>query len=1571
MSFSPSSLLSSANSRETLGSFLRTHFLGILYAINEILLKQSQDAAVDNNDSILPTNPRKISVFHQLDAIECQKAARALVELIKIIGNEVYSIHAQVIATLQLMTSDNRLQWMALQGWDTFIKNLEVNQLGPLLSTICVSLLRLYEIASAHIFSESSLSATPSRLICHSAKSLQDKILQLLGYLIVDHRRALGHYVNDLFFLPETPEFASLNHAVRDAMQLSDDTIHLKDGPHSVNVRSSNGGSMEIPTKMDHRRQCCLQLLHGIENENPLIVHHALTKLCSFLCDHQAWFHDFVLAEHVDPLISNLMRSLLSACQRFGNQSEAANILVGYSETSIVVPKKPISTETTIQLLVAECLGILGAIDPGRLNVHNNVQRSIATIVELKDRRVTIEFACTLIADHLVPLLRTAGDTKMQNKAAYAIQELLKYCAFPTDLPMHSTTVVTTSIHGQPVTSSRRLGASVFPHSSGLSSAMATALLTTIPFASSSSSSSSSMESSPFPYRHVGSIGDLWLSFPRHVHEAIQPLLLARYTMQFADTSRSTGTIFPTARSFQDWLTTLVTRLMTTMRSDHLRPVFFACRGIVRNNVAFSVFLLPFLLLNNLIMDDKQDKNKGDKSDKSKKQDNISKTMDEDTPIKSDIMTNNSMDGTIKNGHRGQDEKDRAKNMSASSSNTVMAKEDWIYDEVMIVLSGCCQENSLHETQCSNSNNNNNNEMTQLCIQTIFTLLDQLSAWKQQHKRLLITKRTNTNTNTNTTTTTNNNNNNTILSDQHAEQAIQRVEAFIERIPHMVLAGASYRCKAYARALMHIEQHIRSQKINEHRYDLQLSSKVAAASAAVVVEKNPTLMSTTNDASRTSTFVTSSSIPMILPLTSSFSSLAATTSQPLLEQMQRIYANLDEPDGMDGIARLLLQPSLDSQILEHEACGRWTSAQTCYELALQKHPHELRYHVGLMQCLKNLGHLETLLTHARGLDARLATTIPEDGNSNGSFFKNSYLSLKRTTSAAAVVVVYDDDDEEKSSAHQEMRNREPLTGTKTMTATNATIINTATSLSTMELRSKLHSDIYSLGVEAAWRLADWNTLRELVGSTTNDSSSFDNFSSLQEKTLFNSLTVEESKNTTFCGVSSKKTPSLLSSTFSCSTLSLSFEVLLGRILLAWHDKDHDAFISCMQLARTTLLTSLAAANMESYHHAYSMIVKLHMLVETECMYAASMTDDEAPKGLRHDRLRSLYRKPPSVSMATDKLSNGTCWWDSRLKITQSSFRVREGILNLRRILISLQHDNRNLPINDYNNGSMSALSSTLLPINNHSIMREATLRDNSSSLILESVSSLSSHNRHHQPFSILLQADIGQIYLQSAKAARHEGYFASAYHAILHAEAHGAATAYVERAKWCWDKGEHQKALMELQKTYDIQLHDPFLDRARDKTEPSSNSDSTISPPDFASPRFLHAKTVLLLGRWMEETGHSKSNDILSKYLEVISLQKRWTKGYYYLGRYQNRLFDNEFAQERPGKSMSVLSSVGASTSPITAAHLTYIVHIIRNYARSLLCETQFLYQILPKLLTLWLDFGAMVSNMQDSVPAR
>jgi serine/threonine-protein kinase ATR len=138
------------------------------------------------------------------------------------------------------------------------------------------------------------------------------------------------------------------------------------------------------------------------------------------------------------------------------------------------------------------------------------------------------------------------------------------------------------------------------------------------------------------------------------------------------------------------------------------------------------------------------------------------------------------------------------------------------------------------------------------------------------------------------------------VTDESEEQLL-RVDSILTSINRDLMARAALQCKAFALALMNFEHQIMAMK-------------------------------------------------------SQHPSATQKTMQEYYERLHEIYAHIDEPDGMEGISTMIMSPSLEHQIRQHESMGHWTSAQSCWEVCLQQSPDNLDFHLGLLRCLRNLGH---------------------------------------------------------------------------------------------------------------------------------------------------------------------------------------------------------------------------------------------------------------------------------------------------------------------------------------------------------------------------------------------------------------------------------------------------------------------------------------------------------------------------------------------------------------------------------------------------------------------------------------
>ena len=228
---------------------------------------------------------------------------------------------------------------------------------------------------------------------------------------------------------------------------------------------------------------------------------------------------------------------------------------------------------------------------------------------------------------------------------------------------------------------------------------------------------------------------------------------------------------------------------------------------------------------------------------------------------------------------------------------------DGIKKEVLAVLQDKAQRRKVDES------------MALLCTQSVFSLLDTLKMWGGSGES----------------------------SDDDGDGDGDDVATpLLGEISERVLANAAFRCKAYARALLHLETDLQS---------TPRPARNAGHAKCWLVEKD-------------------------------------------LAYLQRIYAHLDkdDPDALAGIATLRLRVqravTLKERIIDYEAAEQWSNALASYEQLLLRHHsspadgyalaaapsahspdslNEVELHQGTLRCMKQLGHLETVIRHVNGI----------------------------------------------------------------------------------------------------------------------------------------------------------------------------------------------------------------------------------------------------------------------------------------------------------------------------------------------------------------------------------------------------------------------------------------------------------------------------------------------------------------------------------------------------------------------------------------------------------------------------
>lgn len=148
-------------------------------------------------------------------------------------------------------------------------------------------------------------------------------------------------------------------------------------------------------------------------NENTTVVTRALIELEGYLKQHQNFLHEVTVREQPDPLVSQLVRSVLDTCIRFKEPSSA------------------------IHVLAAQCLGHIGCLDPTRVDATLE-QREMLVLSNFMKAEETKGFIVFFLREILVKVFLSTTNPRAQGFLAYAMQELLMLAEFDKSVTVRS-----------------------------------------------------------------------------------------------------------------------------------------------------------------------------------------------------------------------------------------------------------------------------------------------------------------------------------------------------------------------------------------------------------------------------------------------------------------------------------------------------------------------------------------------------------------------------------------------------------------------------------------------------------------------------------------------------------------------------------------------------------------------------------------------------------------------------------------------------------------------------------------------------------------------------------------------------------------------------------------------------------------------------------------------------------------------------------------------------------------------------------------------------------------------------
>ncbi|KAG5944560.1 hypothetical protein E4U60_005826 [Claviceps pazoutovae] len=201
--------------------------------------------------------------------------------------------------------------------------------------------------------------------------------------------------------------------------------------------------------------------------------------------------------------------------------------------------------------------------------------------------------------------------------------------------------------------------------------------------------------------------------------------------------------------------------------------------------------------------------------------------------------------------------------------------------------------------------------------------------------------------------------------------------------------------------------------------------------------------------------------------------------------------------------------------------------------------------------------------------------------------------------------------------------------------------------------------------------------------------------------------------------------------------------------------------------------------------------------------------------------------------------------------------------------------------------------------------------------------------------------DISRLWLSSARLARKTNSLHESFNAVLHASRLGDDAATIENAKLLWRDNHHRKAIQMLQGA---------IERNKFMTQTKPSLSATGTTKLNSQQKLLTARAQLLLAKWLDAAGQSHAGALRERYQQPPKTYSTWEKGHYFLGRHYKKILESEKPLKADDQSDNFVTGEIARL-------------VIENYMRSLNSGTKYLYQTLPRILTLWLDLGAQVDK--------
>jgi serine/threonine-protein kinase ATR len=310
------------------------------------------------------------------------------------------------------------------------------------------------------------------------ALAFVDHIFQHHGYQLRDIFQTLP----SLLSIPEMAQFESQMNKIKDTMDISE-----RLGAFSVRCQS----------------------------ESLTVIEQALQELVSFLDDKNGLLHKMLFNHQSNSGVARLTRTLLDCCVKFQ------------------------STSDEISILSARALGLIGCLDPNRVEITRE-KKDIMVLSNFANAEETFDFTMFFLQYVLVDAFLSVSNTRSQSFLAYGMQALMSSSAITTEITSPSNDIEKDNKH-------RR-----------------------------------------------------WLDLPEIVRNTVTPFLTSRYSITVgAPKAECTYPLLLPDMSYGKWLRTFGLDLLQKTYASNVNMIFGVFTRMIRDqDITIAASILPFAVLN-------------------------------------------------------------------------------------------------------------------------------------------------------------------------------------------------------------------------------------------------------------------------------------------------------------------------------------------------------------------------------------------------------------------------------------------------------------------------------------------------------------------------------------------------------------------------------------------------------------------------------------------------------------------------------------------------------------------------------------------------------------------------------------------------------------------------------------------------------------------------------------------------------------------------------------------------------------------------------------------------------------